>query len=177
MVAGQEEEGHLQLMHEADELVPLLIEFGPVFAVALDQVADAHDELGLEQVELAHGLREDAGPVAARSIADDGELKRVGIAAELQMRPRVGAVLLLDCQGALCRALGGEGATVGRHEQRQCQATPVQTLHGFVRANEEDRVEPVPAWDRNPFPATRQGGARVAWATTARSFDFPAWEV
>jgi len=65
--------------------------------VAFDEIADANDKLGLQQVELLDRLAEDAGTMAAGAITDDGEAEVVGIIVEAQVGPRI-AVLDLDLQ-------------------------------------------------------------------------------
>src|SRR5262249_48079435 len=89
VVAGNVEEGHLELLDVAPELAPLLDPRWGRVGAALDQVADAHYELGLEQVELLDGPAEDAGAVSAGPVADDGELELVLVAVEAQVSPRV----------------------------------------------------------------------------------------
>src|SRR5436190_4178940 len=89
MIARHVEERGFKFAGVALDLVPLLVDLGLVLRVAFDQVADAHDELRLKQVELVDALLEHALPMSSRSIADDGELEMVGIILELEMGPRM----------------------------------------------------------------------------------------
>jgi hypothetical protein len=77
VVAGHVEEGHLQPVHEALDLVPLVVEHGGVVAVALDQIAHAHHEVGAYEVDLGHRACEDAIAVLPGPVRHDHEAKLV----------------------------------------------------------------------------------------------------
>ena len=65
------------------------MELCDVLGVTGDQVPDTHHELGPHQVEALDRGLEDARPVAALEIRDDGEREGVGVVLELEMRPRI----------------------------------------------------------------------------------------
>jgi len=109
VVAGDVEERHLQLLHVPVELRPLGVEHLRLDRVPLDQVADRHHELGLEQVHLLHGAGEDLVAVPAGPVGDDDELELVRVGVWLEVRPRVlvfGGDLQVAAGGGLCDAGG-----------------------------------------------------------------------
>ena len=105
--------------HQGDVRVQFMLEalLLAVFGGALDQVAHAHDEFGLQQVQLAHGVGEDAGAVPPGAVGDDGELEVVWIVAQFQMGP---GIHLLHRDPRFLRVVPvREGRQAGRREQRQ----------------------------------------------------------
>ena len=108
MVADHVEEGHLEAVDEALELVPLAVEHGAVVGVALDQVAHAHHELGAHPVELAHRAFEHAVAVLAGAIGHDREAELVGIGEGGEAGPRhlLGRALHLGVEAR--RGVAGE---------------------------------------------------------------------
>jgi hypothetical protein len=50
VVARKIKKWHFQFVDKTIKLVPLHIELSLVFGIALDQIADAHNKFGLEQV-------------------------------------------------------------------------------------------------------------------------------
>ncbi len=75
VVAGADVEGCLQLVGDSPVLVPLRLERLAVLGVALDLVADAHDDVGAKAVHLADDFAVYAGDVAAGPVAEDDEIK------------------------------------------------------------------------------------------------------
>jgi len=57
--------------------------------VPFDEVADGHDELGLQQVHLLHGAGEDLLAVPAGAVGHDGELELIRVRVQLQAGERV----------------------------------------------------------------------------------------
>ena len=113
VVPRQVEEGHIEFVHEADELVPFAVEDISVFGVPLDQIAHGHDELRLQQVDLAHGVWEDAGTVSSGAIGDDGELEILRVVYQIQMSPRVESLHLDAWTTAVLLRLDDCGQTEG----------------------------------------------------------------
>ena len=89
VIARKIKEGHLQGLDEAGELVPLPVENFAILRVAFDEIADTHDKLRLQEVELTDGIREHAWSMAAGSVGDDGELEGFRVVCKIQMRPGI----------------------------------------------------------------------------------------
>ena len=89
VVAGDVEERRLELLHVAIELIPLLVEHVFLERVALDQVADRHDERRLQQVDLLHGAGEDFVAMAAGAVGDDREVELIRIVIQVERSPGV----------------------------------------------------------------------------------------
>ena len=87
VVAGDVEERRIQAGDDVLEFVPLVVELGLVFGVALDQVADAHDERRLQEVHLGDGRLEDARTGAAGAVADDDEVEVLRGVVRVEARP------------------------------------------------------------------------------------------
>ncbi len=88
VVAGNVEEGHLQLLDIAVELGPLLLVL-VLLGRSLDEVAHRHDKLGLQQVDLLDGSGEHPGAVATGAVGNDGKLELVGCDVGLQAGPGI----------------------------------------------------------------------------------------
>src|SRR5262249_34889916 len=91
------------------ELVPLSVELRRIFGVALDEIADTHHELGLQEIELADRVLENARSMPPCTISDDRELELIGRVVEIEVRPWVG----LGYRGIRDR-WGGPGGRRGR---------------------------------------------------------------
>ena len=116
MVAGHVEERHLQFFDVTVELLPLRFELFVRLLAAFDQIADRQHELRLQQVEPSDGLREHLGPMAARSVADDGKLELGRVVVRLERRPRVALLLVDGERGSLLGTRKGHGG--GEQSQR-----------------------------------------------------------
>jgi hypothetical protein len=128
VVAGDVEEGHLQLGDVALEFFPLLGQLAGVGLVAFDQVAHGEDELGLEQVQLLDGEGKDPGPVAAGPVADDGELEVGGVVVKAEVVPGVGG-FLVDLQ--VGRRFLPDGKGDGGGQQTERGGSREEAFHGF----------------------------------------------
>ena len=85
----------------------------------------------LDQVETVDGPGEDAGPVAAGAVADDGELEVGGVVVEPQVRPRVAA---LDRHAQVRRGVGlgrplAAGPPGGAGEQADDEEPQEPSIH------------------------------------------------
>ncbi|QKK09039.1 MAG: TIGR02206 family membrane protein [Planctomycetota bacterium] len=100
VVAGDGEPGAVELVHDALELAHLGHP-GLGGVVALDEVADGHDQVGLEEVGVGDGLVEDLDPVggAAGAVAVDDEEEGVVLGGQREDLGR--------------GAVGGEAGMVG----------------------------------------------------------------
>ena len=104
VIAGDREPRHAEVLHGAAVFIHLHLPLvGGV--IALDQVADGHDEVGVEQVGVGHRLGEDLDALrrAAGAIAEDDEVKGI-VALRQREQDRVRAV------GADFRRVGGGDA-------------------------------------------------------------------
>src|SRR5262245_52773553 len=104
MIAGDEEERHLQLFHLAVDVVPGASQLAFILGIALDQIADRQDESGLQEIEPRDSAAEDTAAMAARAVADHGEVENLRRVGQTQVRPRI-ALLDADAQLAVCAAV------------------------------------------------------------------------
>jgi len=129
VVAHHGEPGAQELVHDPLELAHLRQPLG-LLVVALDQVADGHDEVGLEQVDLGHRLVEhgDALGRAASAVAEHDEGEGVlllgqgeleGALARGQEAPRVLRLWVGLAAGGVLRPVGLLVVGRGRSGQQQ----------------------------------------------------------
>src|SRR5207302_1905138 len=122
VVARKVKEGHLELVRVALEFAPFADDLWGIFAVPFDEIADGNDELGLQQIQLFHGLGKYTGPMATGAIADDGKLERGGFVIQPRSALRRLLVLLqirIGEQSALARKCRGRGQEHDRDENQQ----------------------------------------------------------
>jgi len=108
VIARHIEERRIELRHPAVKLVPFRLDLRAVVGIALDQVADADREGGLEQVHLVHRRVKHPRTRAAGIVGDHDEMEaRLGI-QRFQARPGRGTFRdheRLDARGVSRRAL------------------------------------------------------------------------
>ena len=139
VVAGHVEERRLEPGDQALELVPLAFDLRRILRVALDEVADADHERGLENVDLRYGGREHTGPCAACPVADDREVEIAVRVVGIEPRPGPGPVFRLHVDaGSGGRAAGGE-AQAGNDEYE---------AHGWVTRADGARYYRRRRWPR-----------------------------
>ena len=101
MVAREVEEGHPQASDQPLELLPLAVQLDFVFGVALDQVADAHDERRSQQVDLPHRVGEHARSAATRTVGHYRKVEVVRVVVYGGICP--GPRLRVELEGPLGR--------------------------------------------------------------------------
>ena len=106
VISGDEKELHFHLVNEAQELLPLRLDFFPILGVALDKVADRKHELGTEHVELAHGVHPNAGAVPTIAVGHDGDLEAARVVEQRLVGPGFGAIDLGQVDRS-CLLFGG----------------------------------------------------------------------
>ena len=130
------EERHLQLLDKA-------VEFGPLLAIrfhvarSLDQVADRHDKLRLQEVDLLHGAGKHPGAMGTGAVGNNGELKLGRIGVGLERCPRI-FLSGLDVEAFLNGWSGARiGDAAGEHEGgndgKNRQGHEGETTHGILR--------------------------------------------
>ena len=88
MVAGEIEKRHLKLQEKVVDLIPLGIEFGLIFCMPFDEIAYAHNERRLQEIDFRQCRFENPGAMLACRVADQDEAKIIRTLEGLQSRPR-----------------------------------------------------------------------------------------
>ena len=158
MVAGHVEERHRKRRNEPVERPPLTRDLVHLPAVALDEVADAHHELGSQEIDALDPTPEDTGPMAAGPVGHDGELKVVRTVSEVEMRPRRRRRSVIAGE----RRVGGLGRTWRRQQQHHPRQPEATARHDSV-------LNPQPSfpssWSRHRR-CSRSSAGRRRWPAT-----------
>jgi len=113
VVAAGAEDGRAGAPGARVEGIPLAGELRAVLAAALDQVADAQDQLGAQQAQLLDGDLEDVRPLAAGQVGEDREGELVGAVVEYLVRPGGGHARDVVLEGRIA-GRGSHNATGGQ---------------------------------------------------------------
>ena len=93
VISGDEEEPHIQLVDETQELLPFIFGSLSIIGVAFDQITDGNHELWPEQVQVPHRLHPNPRTMTAGAIRHHGKMESRGIIEDGLVGPRFGLTL------------------------------------------------------------------------------------